>query len=126
MPDIMRISSLSRHKYIVFLDTLNIADGEPILPHSFSQVPLAYLLLCFSLAIVAICIMRLSALPLNALFVFNRGFRFIGIRLRNTPSPLLADDLLLDSPDYSMKFQQRRKLTDTDTDTNTAADTFTD
>jgi len=40
LPDIMRISSLSGHKYIVFLDTLNIAEGGPIMPlHSFSSAP---------------------------------------------------------------------------------------
>jgi len=74
--------------------------------HASSQLPLAYSLF---LAIVGISIMRLSALLLNALFVFNRGFRFIGIiRLRNSP-----DVLLLSLPDYSMKFEQRGKLTDT-------------
>lgn len=45
---------------------------------------------CACLAIVAICIMRLSAFALNALFVFNRGFRFIGIRLSPAASEFAA------------------------------------
>lgn len=68
-----------------------------------------------SLAIVAICIIRLSAFALNALFVFNRGFRFIGIRV----CLQLPANRLFSSQLYSMKFKQRGKLTDISTDTFT-------
>jgi len=58
----------------------------------------------------AICIMRLSAFALNALFVFNRGFRFSGISTISpalpTPFPVLFNGSL------------RGKVTYWDTDIN--------
>jgi len=65
--------------------------------------------------------MRLSAFALNALFVFNRGFRFSSVPLHPHPPSSFRPRFQPHSIEFSSS-----KLTDTATDTDSGADTDTD